>query len=74
MPTRTCIVTGQKREKSELLRFVVQDGKLVFDRMQKISGRGGYVLETPENLEKLKKLGGKICHFLKVKKVDMSDV
>ena len=72
MPIRTCFVTGQKIEKSELLRFVVQDGKFVFDRKQSAPGRGGYVLETVKNLEKLKKLGGKICHFLKVKKIDMS--
>lgn len=70
MPIRTCMVTGQKQEKSSLLRFVVIDGKILFDRKQKFQGRGGYVVETEVNLQKLKKLGGKICHFLKVKKVE----
>ena len=71
-PIRTCLVTGQKHEKKDLLRFVINEGVLVFDQKQKLPGRGGYVLATEKNLEKLKKLGGKICHFLKVKRVEMN--
>jgi predicted RNA-binding protein YlxR (DUF448 family) len=71
MPIRTCFVTGQKLEKTVLLRFVVVDGKVVFDPQQSAPGRGGYLVESEANLQKLKKMGGKICHFLKVKNVKM---
>jgi len=65
MPVRTCLVTGEKREQHELLRFVVQDGKLVFESDEKkLPGRGGYVLPDLKTLEKLPKLQKKIAHFL----------
>lgn len=67
MPERTCLVTGQKAEKSAFFRFVIRDGKLVFDNSKISSGRGGYVCKTVEALEKLSKLKSKICHFLKRK-------
>jgi len=63
MPIRTCLVTGQKYEKCELLRFTIVDGQLVFDLDQKMPGRGGYVhLDVVGQLPKFR---GKIAHFLK---------
>ncbi len=41
---RTCIVTREESDKSDLLRFVVHpDGNLHFDLNQKLPGRGLYV-------------------------------
>ena len=72
MPIRTCLVTGEKKEQKEFLRFTVQEGKIVFDGKKKYSGRGGYVVNKPDVIEKLtsKKMMGKICHFLKVKRIE----
>lgn len=63
MPIRTCLVTGQKYEKHELLRFTIVDGQLVFDPDQKMPGRGGYVHQ--DVVSKLPKMRGKVAHFLK---------
>ena len=66
MPIRTCLVTKIKAEPRELLRFVVREGELKFDRSkQKQPGRGGYVVRTPEAIGKLPKLTKKVSHFLR---------
>lgn len=70
---RTCLVTGKKSASADFFRFVIQDGNLLFDTNKKNPGRGGYVLKTKEALEKLQKISGKIKHFLKSKKCDISD-
>lgn len=66
MPIRTSLVTGKKYEQTELLRFTLQNDEIVFDEKIKNPGRGGYVENDPELIEKLKspKLKGKVRHFL----------
>ena len=76
IPTRTCLVTGKKLSPSQLLRFTIRDGKLVFDKDldRPAEGRGGYVENSTEALDKLKnnpKLKGKISHFMKVGKFEI---
>ncbi len=69
MPIRTSIVTGQKKEQSEFLRFTIQGGLLVFDGDVKNKGRGGYVEKDEKLIQKLPKLKGKIKYRLRVKSV-----
>lgn len=73
---RTCLVTGQKLHPDKLLRFVIRDGKLVFDKdcSRPQPGRGGYVEDSEKALDILKnnpKIKGKISHFMKVGKFDL---
>lgn len=70
---RTCLVTKQKAPVEALFRFTVQEGQLVFDTDVKQPGRGGYIIKSVEALEKLSKLKGKVAHFLKVKKIEISE-
>ena len=52
-PERKCIVTGDVRSKSELIRFVVgPDAQMAPDIASKLPGRGIYVTATREALEK----------------------
>ncbi len=69
MPTRTSLITGKKYEQNELLRFTLQNGEILFDEKIKNPGRGGYVENTPNLIEKIKspKLKGKVQHFLRKK-------
>lgn len=62
---RTCLVTGKKLSPSKLQRFTIKNNQLVFDQGKKEQGRGGYLIPTEENLQRLKKLTKKINHFLK---------
>ena len=55
----------KKAEQSAFFRFTVQNGHLVFNTNKKNKGRGGYVEKNEKSLEKLKKLGKKLSHFLK---------
>ena len=49
MSKRTCIITGESTESSNLLRFVVgPDGFLTPDVANKLSGRGAYLIPKPE--------------------------
>lgn len=43
---RTCLLSRKKAPKNELLRFVQQAGKVVWDKGQNLPGRGVYV--TPD--------------------------
>ncbi|MCF7917921.1 DUF448 domain-containing protein [Candidatus Gracilibacteria bacterium] len=74
MPIRTCFVTGEKKEQSELFRFIICEGKLHFDEKKPAFGRGGYVSKSLEALEKLPKIKGKISHFLKVKDFEIREL
>ena len=56
IPIRTCIVTGEKLPKMELLRIVkTPDGEIVVDMTGKINGRGAYIKKDIEVLEKAHK-------------------
>ena len=63
-------------EQAKLLRFTVQEGKIVFDPTDfevpdfplgetPGQGRGGYVIPDTDAIAKLPKMKGKIEHFLK---------
>ena len=44
IPIRTCVVTGVKLEKNELIRVVkTKDGKVLVDETGKCNGRGAYL-------------------------------
>lgn len=56
IPVRTCIVTGEKFPKSELLRIVkTPNGEIVVDITGKINGRGAYIKKELQVLEKAQK-------------------
>lgn len=56
IPLRTCVVTGEKLPKKELLRIVRdKDGILEVDLTGKLNGRGAYIKGDLETLEKAKK-------------------
>ncbi|MCI8548597.1 MAG: YlxR family protein [Bacilli bacterium] len=55
IPMRTCIVTGEKLPKMELLRIVRStEGEVIPDLTGKINGRGAYIKKDQEVLEKAK--------------------
>ncbi len=56
IPVRTCVVTGEKFPKSELLRIVkTPSGEIVVDITGKINGRGAYIKKELQVLEKAQK-------------------
>ena len=56
IPMRSCVVTGEKLPKRELLRIVrTTDGTVVCDLSVKINGRGAYIKKDVDVLEKAKK-------------------
>ncbi len=52
--TRKCIVCRQHADKSELVRFVKIDGKVVLDTTQKLGGRGVWVHNDEQCIKKFK--------------------
>ena len=53
IPMRTCVVSGERLEKKDLLRIVrTPDGKVVPDLSGKINGRGAYIKKDMAVLEK----------------------
>jgi len=48
---RKCIVSGEIKDKSELLRFVVEQGHLVPDFQKKLKGKGIYVSNSKQVLQ-----------------------
>ena len=56
IPMRSCVVTGEKLPKRELLRIVrTTDWTVVCDLSGKINGRGAYIKKDVDVLEKAKK-------------------
>lgn len=54
MPERTCIACRRKADKGELLRIVrTPDGKILVDESKKADGRGVYVCNDSECIDKL---------------------
>ncbi len=52
--TRKCIVCREHADKSELMRFVkTRDGKVILDFSQKADGRGVWVHEGEDCVQKL---------------------
>lgn len=56
IPMRTCVVSGEKLQKKELIRVVRdKDGNVSVDPTGKANGRGVYLKKDVEIVEKAKK-------------------
>lgn len=52
-PQRTCLGCKESKNKKELIRIVKQnDGKIFIDKTRKANGRGAYICNNIECLEK----------------------
>ena len=57
IPLRMCIGCREMKPKSELYRIVkTPDGEIVFDKTNKVSGRGAYICKCGECLKKAEKI------------------
>ena len=55
-PTRMCFICRNTSEKHTLNRLVkTSDGKIFLDKTGKANGRGAYICNSPDCIEKLKK-------------------
>jgi len=56
IPMRSCVVTGEKLPKKELIRVVrTPEGNVVVDESGKANGRGAYLKKSIETFEKAQK-------------------
>lgn len=56
IPMRTCVITGEKLPKKELIRIVrTTDGNVVIDTTGKLNGRGAYLKKDLCTFEKAQK-------------------
>ena len=56
LPNRTCIGCGEQKTKKELIRIVKnQAGEIKVDKTGKLPGRGAYICNNSECLEKAMK-------------------
>ena len=54
IPLRTCMGCNEKKPKKELVRIVKnKDGEIFIDRTGKADGRGAYICDSIECLEKI---------------------
>ena len=54
LPERTCMGCNEKKPKREFIRIVrTKDGEIDIDRTGKMQGRGAYICDNIECLEKL---------------------
>lgn len=64
IPMRTCVITGEKLQKKDLIRVVrTPEGNVIVDETGKANGRGAYLkrdLETFNKAEKTKILNKKL--------------
>ena len=50
IPTRTCVLCRERRNKGDLLRIVrTPEGQVVFDRSGRLDGRGAYVCDDNDH-------------------------
>ncbi len=55
-PLRTCVITKEKLPKKELVRIVrTPEGNIIIDESGKANGRGAYLKNDLETIEKAKK-------------------
>ena len=55
-PIRCCIACKARKNKSELIRIVInEDGKPIVDRRKKINSRGIYICKDTKCIENIKK-------------------
>ena len=53
IPMRTCVITGEKCEKRDLIRVVrTPEGNVIIDETGKANGRGEYLKKDLEVIEK----------------------
>lgn len=56
IPQRTCMGCNEKKDKKELIRIVKdKEGNITIDKTGKKDGRGAYICDKEECLEKIKK-------------------
>ena len=56
IPMRTCVITGEKLPKKELIRVVrTPEGNVIVDDSGKSNGRGAYIKLSTETIEKAEK-------------------
>lgn len=56
IPMRSCVVTGERLPKKELIRVVrTPEGTVVVDESGKVNGRGAYLKKDIEAFEKARK-------------------
>ena len=56
IPMRTCVITGEKLPKKELIRVVrTPEGIVIVDETGKANGRGAYLKKDIETFEKAEK-------------------
>ena len=56
IPMRSCVVTGEKLPKKELIRVVrTPEGNVIIDESGKANGRGAYLKKSIEAFEKAEK-------------------
>ena len=54
LPQRTCIGCGMQKDKKDLIRIVKnKQGEILLDRTGRLPGRGAYICDNTECLEKL---------------------
>lgn len=59
IPKRTCIGCKQQKEKGDLIRVVRnKQGEITIDKIGKVSGRGAYICDNKECLERAIKSKG----------------
>lgn len=53
-PQRMCMGCNSKKDKQDLIRIVMnKDGEITIDKTGKLSGRGAYICDSLECLEKV---------------------
>ena len=56
IPMRTCVITGEKLPKKDLIRVVrTPEGNVIVDESGKANGRGAYLKKDIETFEKAEK-------------------
>ena len=56
IPMRTCVITGEKLPKKDLIRVVrTPEGNIIVDETGKANGRGAYLKKDIETFEKAEK-------------------
>ena len=56
VPQRTCMGCNEKKDKKDLIRIVKnKNNEILVDKTGKLDGRGAYICNNVECLEKLKK-------------------
>ncbi len=56
IPQRTCMGCNEKKDKKDLIRIVKnKNNEILVDKTGKLDGRGAYICNNVECLEKLKK-------------------